>query len=250
MFTLKKILEAFILPPGLAVAAFWGLAFYLRKRERRAALACLALGGLVWLGTTHVFADLLLRPLESAYARPAAPEGDAIVMLCAGSRDWPDAYSAAENLYPHTLERAAAAALLQKRTGLPVIISGGAPFTGAPEAERAAAWLEEYGLPRKALIPETSARDTIESASEVKKLCDAKGYKRIILVTFAYHMPRAVLLFRHAGFAEITPFPVARRAMPGARRDLTDYLPGGSLEARAALNEYLALLVYKLRFPA
>jgi len=34
--------------------------------------------------------------------------------------------------------------------------------------------------------------------------------------------------------------------MPGAKRDITDYLPGSSMDARAALNERLGLLVYRL----
>lgn len=248
MFILKKILVAFLLPPGLLVLALGGLSLYLWRRERKAAMACLALAAFTWLATTHAFADLTLIGLESRYTRPEKPEGDAIVMLCAGSRDWTNVLSAAENLYPHTLERAAAAALLHKKTGLPIVITGGSPFTAYPEAEAVARWLEEAGVPRKFLITEPAARDTIESAANVKKLCDEKGYKEILLLTFAYHMPRSVFLFKKAGFTELVPFPVARRAMPGARRDLTDYLPGSSLEARAALNERLGLLVYRLRF--
>ena len=248
MFILKKILVAFLLPPGTMVVAFLLLAFYLRRKERLAALFCLVMAAFTWIGTTHAFADLSLRPLESAYDRPEKPQGDVIVMLCAGSRDWTNVLSAAENLYPHTLERAAAAALLHKKTGLPIIITGGSPFTAYPEADAVARWLEEAGVPRKALLTEPAARDTIESAANVKKLCDEKGYKKILLLTFAYHMPRSVFLFKKAGFTDLVPFPVARRAMPGAKRDLTDYLPGSSLEARAALNERLGLLVYRLRF--
>lgn len=246
MFWLKKIFAAFVLPPGLLVVALGGLSFYLWRRERKAAVACLVLAAFAWIFTTHVFADFALGGLESRYPRPARPEGDAIVLLCAGSRDWPEVFSAAENLYPHTLERAAAAALLHRKTRLPIIVSGGSPFTANPEAEAVARWLEEAGVPSKSILAESAARDTIESAANVKKLCDEKGYKKILLLTFAYHMPRAVFLFEKAGFAELVPFPVARRAMPGARRDLTDYLPGSSLEARAALNERLGLLVYRL----
>lgn len=247
MFWLKKIVVAFALPPGTMVVGFLLLAVYLRRRERLAALFSLLMAAFTWIGTTHVFADLSLRPLESKYARPEKPEGDAIVLLCAGSRDWTNVLSAAENLYPHTLERAAAAALLHRKTGLPIIVSGGSPFTAYPEAEAVARWLQEAGVPPKAILTETAARDTLESAANVKKLCDGKGYKKILLLTFAYHMPRAVFLFENAGFKDLVPFPVARRAMPGAARDITDYLPGSSMEARAALNERLGLLVYRLR---
>jgi uncharacterized SAM-binding protein YcdF (DUF218 family) len=246
MFILKKILEAFLLPPGFVVLALGGLGLYLRRREKKAAGVCWALGALIWVGTTHIFADAMLRPLENAYARPEKPVGDVVVMLCAGARDLPGVYSASENLLSHTLERAAVAAQIYRNTGLPIIITGGNPLTRMPEAEAAARWLQEAGVPAKAILLDTAARDTIESAANVKKICAGKGYKKITLLTFAYHMPRALLLFSRAGLADIQPFPVARRTEPAPARHLTDYLPGASLDAREALNEYLGLAVYRL----
>jgi uncharacterized SAM-binding protein YcdF (DUF218 family) len=246
MFILKKLLEAFLLPPGFVVVALGALAFYLWKKERRAALVCAVLAGVIWGGTTRAFSDALMRPLENAYKTPARPQGDAIVLLCAGFRGEEVPYSASERLSHDTLERAAAAYKLYKDTGLPLLISGGAPFSSRPEAEAAAAYLAELGVPASKIIPEVRARDTMENASYTAKLCADKGCKKIILVTSAFHMPRAVLLFRRAGFAGIEPFPVARRSGPSPYRTFMDYLPGGGLEARQALNEYSALVVYHL----
>ena len=243
MFLIKKIIAAFVLPPGCLVLALGGLAVYLWRRCRPAALACAALGALVWLGTTRGFSNAVLSPLEHAYPVPAKPEGDVIVLLCGGFRGGANPFSASERLAPGTLERAAAAYKLQKATGLPLLISGGAPFSEEPEAEATAAYLRELGLPADKLITEDNSRDTQENALFSLKLCGERGYKKIILLTSAYHMPRSVLLFRQAGAAELVPFPVARRSRNA--RFFVDYLPGGGLEARLAFNEYLGLLFYK-----
>lgn len=246
MFLLKKMIAAFLLPPGLFVLALAGLGLYLRRRCRPAALACAALAALLWAGSTEVFSDALLRPLESAYKTPARPEGDIIVLLCGGFRGGWKPFSASERLAPGTLERAAAAYKLHKLTGLPLLVSGGAPFSSEPEAEAAAAYLEELGVPRGKLLTEVRSRDTRENAAYSGRICRERGYKKAILLTSAFHMPRAALLFGRLGGVELEPFPVARRA--GGPRYLRDWLPGGGEDARRALNEYAGLLYYRLRF--
>lgn len=235
-----------MLPPGCYVVAMAGLGLYLRKRERVGAIACAALSALIWAGSSNVFCGLLMGPLERAYPAPARPAGDVIVILCGGFKGGGRPFSASERLASGTLERADAAFKLYKDTGLPMLISGGAPFSESPEAEAAAAYLMELGVPENKLVKEVRSRDTEENARFSLKLCGEKGYKKIILLTSAYHMPRSVLLFREAGDAEIVPFPVARRS--GGPRYYSDYLPGGGLEARMALNEYLGLLYYRLYY--
>ena len=247
MFLAKKILEAFVLPPGIMVPALAALAAWLWKRERKGALACAALAALVWAGTSGVFSEALIRPLELSYSAPAKPQGDVIVMLCGGFKNGGDTFSASERLESGTLERAAAAYKLYRETGLPIVISGGAPFSSEPESEAVAAWLKELGVPEDKLLAEKASRDTRENAAFTLKLCADKGFRRLILLSSAYHMPRAVLLFGKPGTSEIIPFPVARRS--GGPFYLRDWLPGsGMVEARLAMNEYLGLAWYRLYF--
>ncbi len=235
-----------MLPPGCYIVALAGLGFYLRKRARAGALVCAVLAGVMWVGSSKVFCNALMGPLEHAYSAPAKPEGDVIVLLCGGFRGGGRPFSASERLEHGTLERAAAAFKLYKDTGLPLLISGGAPFSDSPEAEAASVYLRELGVPDNKLIKEENSRDTQENARFSLKICGEKGYKKLILLTSAYHMPRSVLLFRKAGSLEIVPFPVARRS--GGPRYYADYLPGGGLEARMALNEYLGLLYYRVYY--
>ena len=246
MFLLKKIIAAFVLPPGCLVVGLAGVAVYLRKRSRPAAIFCAAMGVLTWVGATKAFSDALMGRLESAYTAPAKPDGDIIVVLGGGART-SSGYSASEALSQASLERASTAAHLQKKTGLPVLITGGAPASAQAESVLMARYLEETGVPHKSIITEEASRNTFENAEFSLKICEEKGYKRVILVTSAYHMPRAVLLFRKAG-GEVTPFPVAKRVAPGGYRSVRDYLPGNDGDVSKALNEYLGLLTYKFYY--
>ena len=246
MFILKKIIEAFVLPPGFMVPVMAVLGIYLWKRSRGGALVCAALAALIWIGTSGRFCDQLLRPLEDAYPVPAKPEGDVIILLCGGFRGTRKPYSASERLAPGTLERAAAAYKLHKKTGLPLLVSGGAPFSDEPEAEAAAAFLRELGVPAKMILTETRSRDTLENAAYSAAICREKGFKKPLLLTSAYHMPRAMLLFTKAGAGEITPFPVARRS--DGPHYFNDWLPGAVLEARLAGNEYFGIIFYRVYY--
>ncbi|HCC46700.1 MAG TPA: YdcF family protein [Elusimicrobia bacterium] len=248
MFLIKKIFSAFVLPPGCLVVALAGLWWYLRKRCRPAAIVCALLAAAVWGGSSKVFSDALLRPLESAYELPGKIDGDVIVVLGGGVREGGEVYSASERLSPGSLERVSAAFSLHKATGLPLLLSGGAPFSGKPEAALAKEYLLHLGVPASKIITEEASRDTRENARYSLEICRVRGYRRPILLTSAFHMRRAALLFRQAG-GEITPFPVARRADKAAPRFLKDFLPGsGGDEVRQALNEYFGLIYYRLYF--
>jgi uncharacterized SAM-binding protein YcdF (DUF218 family) len=201
---------------------------------------------MIWIGTTAVFSGLLLRPLENAYSAPAKPEGDVIVVLGGGARGSGGVYSASERLSPGTLERVAAAYKLHRDTGLPLLLSAGAPFSDTSEAALAREYLLELGVQASKIITEEASRDTAENAAFSMKICRERGYKRIILLTSAFHMPRSVLLFEKAGAGELVPFPVARRT--GGAGFLYGWLPGSSFEARQAFNEYAGLFYYRLYY--
>jgi uncharacterized SAM-binding protein YcdF (DUF218 family) len=105
-------------------------------------------------------------------------------------------------------------------------------------------------VPAKDVLGEGKSRDTFESAVETRKLLLEKGYKRYLLVTSAFHMPRSMLVF-----AARAPEPVPA---PGdfslGAREFTplDFFPSES-DARQffiTLHEYLGLANYhwRLRF--
>ncbi|HNW45611.1 MAG TPA: YdcF family protein [Elusimicrobiales bacterium] len=248
MFLIKKIITCFVLPPGIFIVAAAGLAVYLRRGHKKGAMLCAALAACMWVASTKVFSDALLRPLEYAYAAPVAPAGEVIIALGGGAYAAPEFFSAGERLQPGSLERMSAAALLHKATGLPVMVSAGAVFSSIAEADAAAAYLQERGVPAGAIIKERESRDTYENAVNTRKLCLERGYKKIILLTSASHMPRAVYSFKKAGFTDILPFPVTRTAVKEEKLYFRDFLPGGFNASARALNEYIGLLFYRLAY--
>ena len=60
--------------------------------------------------------------------------------------------------------------------------------------------LRDLGIGSDRLILERKARNTAENAILAKELADPKPGQRWLLVTSAWHMPRAIGLFRKAGF--------------------------------------------------
>ena len=89
----------------------------------------------------------------------------------------------------------------------PIIVSGGHvnPFT-PPQQENqiACLYLLRWGVAPPDVIAEPHARDTFESAREVHKILQSRGWTRYLLVTSAVHMPRSMLAFQ-----AVTPEPIA-----------------------------------------
>jgi uncharacterized SAM-binding protein YcdF (DUF218 family) len=145
------------------------------------------------------------------------------------------------------LKRAVYAQQLHMSTGLPVVLTGGRPpgFPEAPaEAELASDLLRSLGSSDEQLLLETESRDTWENARYVDGLiCN----ETIVLVTSAYHMPRAVRSFAAHGFT-VVPAPTDYK---GERAGYTvdSFLPSihAFHDSTTALHEYMGLLYYRLR---
>jgi uncharacterized SAM-binding protein YcdF (DUF218 family) len=71
----------------------------------------------------------------------------------------------------------------------------------------AASLLSFVGISRDRAILEDRSRNTVENAVFSKAIVQPKRGERWLLVTSAYHMPRAIGVFRKAGFP-IEPYPV------------------------------------------
>jgi uncharacterized SAM-binding protein YcdF (DUF218 family) len=255
VFLLAKIIGAMFLPPGifaLLLAAAIGL-ILLGKRKAGAAFlaACLLLFCLL---SARVVADLLIAPLEGRYpplAPNATPAAKAVVVLGGGVIDVSPEYGGRPSLAPAALKRVAFAAEIARSRGLPLVFSGGSPFSSEGtglEAEAALAFWERLGILRNRITLEAKSRDTAESAAAVASLGIGGPF---LLVTSAFHMPRAMLAFGKAGEQAI-PAPTDYRRGDRAWRSILDFLPSADalLEANLALHEYLSLLYYRLRrFP-
>ena len=221
---LRAILRAiFLLPAGPVLLAAFGLWLGRRRPAAGRRLAGAALAVLLLLSVPVV--AFRLERLVERYP-PLAPDAplaaDVIVVLGGGLRraDTPEA----TELAPVALERLSGAAALARRTGLPLLLSGGRFGTGPAEAEVMQATLRRsFGL--EARFVEPRSVDTRGNAAESARLLAAAGLHRVVLVTSAGHMRRAVGEFSAAGL-EVIPAPVGAAGASGG--ELGDWLPGAA----------------------
>ncbi|THF60235.1 YdcF family protein [Pseudothauera rhizosphaerae] len=246
LFWCKKIVAAAIVPPlGPLLVIALGLAL-LRRRPRLG--KALAWGGLVLnlLLVTPASVGLLLRPLEDT--PPVTDEqlarAEAIVVVGAGKRIHAPEYGG-ETLNRLALERLRYAAVLARRSGLPVLVSGGAPTGTTPEANLMRDVLErEFGVPVRWV--ERASLDTRDNARYSAVHLQAAGVRRIALVTHAAHMPRSRAEFEAAGL-EVIPAPTAWLGGRGANELVFDFLPGASSAYAGwyAVHEWVGRLAYR-----
>lgn len=244
MIVAKKILTALFLPPaGLLLLAFLGLWLIARNRHRPhffgIMLLSISLTALLALSLPAV-GKRLLAALETA--PPVTAEqltgAQAIVVLGGGLYHQGPEYGG-DTVSTYTLERLRYAAKLARQTRLPVLLSGGAPEHGVPEAQAMREVLSrEFGVTPK--WTESAARDTAENARFSARVLKAAGISKIVLVSHGWHLPRAVPLFARQGLSVI-PAPTAF-STPAAD-PLTDWLPNDFRYSRIALREHLARLI-------
>ena len=123
-----------------------------------------------------------------------------------------------------------------------VLVSAGGqvePPVAATESQAIAALLTDLGVPATALVREADSRNTQGNAAFSRERLAPWGVKRILLVTSAWHLRRAVALFARAGF-EVVPVGADYRAF-GTCRGLDCWVPSaGALEMTGlAVKEWL-----------
>ena len=251
MFTLKKIIAPFLLPPGFFILmGLAGMAGSLVRRNFRAAWACFWLSLLIWVFSIGPTRDLVLGGLENGLSIPSAPQGDVIIMLGGGLYTNTPDFSGKSAPGFGTMERMVTAARLHRRTGYPIIVSGGrADPSGEAIAPIVKRFLMDLGVASDRIITEDQSRDTYENALFSKKLCEQRGFRHPLLVTTGFHMKRALFCFRSVGL-EVTPYPCGLTVWRGKPFHWNQLLPSAdSLQAiSAGIHEWLGRLFYLLHY--
>ena len=180
----------------------------LSKIGKRVVVSCVLLllvGGALPLGTA------LLLPLENRFPSWDASRGAPTGVIVLGGVINPEVSAArGEASFGQAAERLLAAVELYHRyPAVRIVFSGGNAnvFGGAPESDIAGRFLEDLGIPRERIELESGSRNTMENAIKTKRLITPKPSERWLLITSAFHMPRAMALFREAGFP-VEAYPV------------------------------------------
>lgn len=243
MLLIKKILSVLLLPPLLPLLIIAAGLLLLRRKPRLG--RSLAWGGVLLslFLITPVSVNLLTAPLENMPTLDKADlaSGEAIVILGGGHRRYMPEYGAPT---PNrlTLERLRFGATLARYSGLPVLVSGGGPTEIQSEAALMAESLRtDFGVKPRWL--EFQSLDTEGNAYFSAAMLKAAGIRRIVLVTHAAHMRRALREFESQGLAVI-PAPTGFFSERTVGERFLDYLPGPTAAQAGwyALHEWLGLV--------
>lgn len=247
--SLSGFAAALITPPAsLFVSGLLGLV--LARRHKRLGLSLTAGSfALLYLLTCPWVAGALLGLLQSSAPLPAAgaeralPDGpQAIVVLAAGWNRAAPQYGGSD-LDRLTHERMRYAAELARRSGLPVVTSGGAPERNQPSLAEmmAVAMQRDYGVPVR--FTERFSGNTRGNARGSADVLFAAGIEQVYLVTHGWHMPRAAAEFRRAG-VRVVAAPTGLRAM--SRLEPRSFWPSARAlrESTWAFHELVGMLWY------
>ncbi len=245
MFYLKKLISALVLPPtGPLLLAWFGL--WLTRRHPRSGrvLVFCALFVLTALSLPPVALGLMqsLEQFPPISAQNLA-RAQAIVVLGGGNYHGAPEYGG-DTVGRWTLERVRYSAYLQRHTGLPILVTSGAPYGGRPEGETMKEAIER-DLGGKVKWAENASRDTAENAAYSARILKANGISRIALVSHGWHLPRAAELFARAGLEVIAAPTVFSTESPSS---FAQALPsaGALLTSSLALHEWLGIFAQRL----
>ncbi len=245
---LTNIVSSLLLPPANLLIVMWIGWRYLPGSPRlgRALLfgATLLLAAL----STPLAGNALLNLLQTAPALDIdhLPHADAIVVLSGGTYDNAPEYGG-DTVRAFTLERARYGAKLHRITNLPVLVSGGRPDKPGQTGE---ARLLKSVLETEFLVPvrwvEDRSSNTADNARYSAAILKRSGVRNILLVTHAWHMPRAQAAFEANGLS-VTPAPTVFVGS-GSTLSVFDFIPSapGLTKSYYAMHEAIGLIWYRL----
>jgi uncharacterized SAM-binding protein YcdF (DUF218 family) len=252
-FVLSKLLDVALSPLTWAIVlCLLGAIAVLQKSPRRGMRAApLAAACVLYVFSIEPVSNALARRLEA----PAVPTAranvtyDAVILLGGLVDSATGAFG--QRSYNDNVERLLVTFdLLRAGRAKFAILSGGPVEPEAGEASEArvlAAQLSDWGIAKEQLVVEDRARNTRENAVESARIVRDRGWTKVLVVTSAFHMPRALECFNAVGL-QVDTLPVDRRALDLTHRTVS-YLPrsGALNQSTNALRELAGRLIYRMQ---
>jgi uncharacterized SAM-binding protein YcdF (DUF218 family) len=252
-FALSKILWVLFNPGHLLLFAglLGAVALFAPLPGLRSAGRWIVASVLLALGLLAVLpAGIWLAPLENRFP---APDGlparvDGVIAL-GGALDVKRSHRRGSPELTEAADRLAALLELARRyPEARLIFTGGNGSlldNGTREADLVPDLLTRIGVAPGRLILERGSRNTHENAVLSKAMANPRPGETWVLVTSAFHMPRAVGVFRRSGWPVI-PYPVDHQSL--GRPDWTSApdLARGLAEVTLAAKEWIGLVAYRL----
>ena len=257
----SKLLPIFLYPLGL-VFSLLGLSLLLWwKYPRWVPIPLVIALFIISIAGNSLLSDVFAKTLEWQYiSEPQAiPSAEAIVILGGGLKP---------KVYPRPMidlaeqgDRVIYGAKLYKMNKAPLIITTGGRIKwqnaqlNASEADDMKELLMLFDIPESAIVTEGDSYNTHDNAVNTKVILDDLQIDRVILVTSALHMPRAIKVFEKQGIGVIpapTDYLVSQNQLEFNstwQRFLLSILPNSNSldKTTVTMKEYLGTFIYRLK---
>jgi uncharacterized SAM-binding protein YcdF (DUF218 family) len=243
---IARLLAWFLLPLPICLALLCAglICLWFTRRQRLGKILATTGTGLLILLSFGPVDSLLVEPLERAHPPldgPSVGDGSVRWVVVLGSGYYPDpALPATARLTDSSLTRLAEGVRVYRlvRGSKLLVLIGGAD-AGDGRVETVGELASAFGVPPGDLVVDATGRTTAE---EVGVIREKVGTDRFVLVTSAFHMPRAVQLCRDRGLDPI-PAPTGHSSAKGEYSTLNALPSPGNLgRAHVAFSEALARL--------
>lgn len=254
MFYVGNLIWSLCQPSSLVwLLAAMGLALMRWPRFARLGRRCAVAGlALVLILGLSPLGNLLILPLEQRFPpTDIARIGDISgIIVLGGAEDGRISVARGQLTLNEAGERISAAVrLAHLKPGVPLIFTGGAGAIvreEVPGGEHVVAYWRESGIEASRIKLEGRSITTYENAQFTREMLKPQTGQRWLLVTSAAHMPRAIGLFRKAGF-DVVAHPVDYRTKgPDDALRTFGSLPRGLQRVDEATREWASLLVHRL----
>ena len=258
---LSKLLPLFFYPVGLvSLLLIFSLILWWKYPRWLPFPLILAFLILFFSGNSLV-SKFLIKSLEWQYivSPSQIPNAEAIVILGGAIRPKIDPRPMVE--VTEGGDRIIYGAQLYKMGKAPIIIASGGRIqwqnsnNNFSEADDIEKLLLLFDIPQDSIVKEGHSYNTYDNAVNTKQILQQLNIDRVILVTSAFHMPRAVKVFRKQGI-EVIPAPTDYLvSQEQAEKNLNwqnavlQLIPNSSSvdKTTLALKEYIGLVVYKFK---
>lgn len=213
-FYASKIIWFVVQPSALLLLLLlFGLFLYWIGRTRTAIRVLAVSVAIYAVGCLTPLGNAVTLSLEQQYSKPNLADSDRVdgIVILGGIIDTLVASRRHEITLGEAAERLTESAALAKRfPDARIVFAGGAGsliYDAVDEASMAKSFLTRIGVDAARITLESESKNTWQNAIYAKRLVQPQPGERWLLVTSAFHMPRAAGVFRAAGF-DVTPYPV------------------------------------------
>jgi uncharacterized SAM-binding protein YcdF (DUF218 family) len=257
---LSKFLPLFIYPLGLACIFILGTLFFWNKRKFARVLLILAFM-VLFIGGNRYLANSLARSLEWQYPSLGPVKTVDLIVVLGGATEPQIAPRPMAEISGAGDRVIYAAKLYQDHPKAKLLLSGGdVEFLDQSESTPAADMadlLNLMGVPDSAMILQDRSQNTYEDALYSCEKIKAEGYKNVVLVTSAMHMPRSMKLFIKQGCTVLpapTDYGITETAWqqtwhPSFEGFIINLVPSYSnlSQVSKAMKEYIGMFAYHLK---